>query len=257
MNAPIPKPPNLSWPDRFIRFIVTGLPTTIQAEKKYVLWAHALFFIPAISMIIWISNHPSDFNFFADEATTRTYLIILYRLIIEATPAEYVWMMSIHLNHILTMSLQFIIGGTLLGLGTIFSLIYQGLYFGNIIGLSLDSPMPWLYVYHSFYRGALELLSMMLAGACGLRLGHALWWLCWRKVDEAKAGCQSAFNLFLAAAFFFSLTIPISIIFYPFSNAHILLKTIFNLSTWVICYAYIFWPRPPQPILNPAAEDHS
>ncbi len=243
MNSSAPAP-TASWRRRISHFIHTDLPATVQAEKKYVLSAHALFFIPALWVMIWIAYNPSNYNVFANEATSRTNLMTLYRMVMEATPGEYAWMMGIHLNHVMIMSIQFIMGGFLLGLGTVAGLINQGLYFGSILGLSYDLPLPWLFTYHTFYRGALELLSMMLAGASGLRIGHTLWCICLRRSD-VKAGFHGAFYLFLGAAFFFLLTLPASLLFYPLSSAPILLKTIFNLIFWVMCYAYLFWPRSP------------
>lgn len=253
MNSPIQAP--ISKWQRLRRFISTDLPATVQAEKKYVFWAHAFFFIPAIGMMIWIGNNPSNFGVFANEATSRTNLLTLYRMVIEATPAEYVWMLSIHLNHVLMMVIQFLLGGFLFGLGTMASLINQGLYFGSILGLSFDLPLPWLFIYHTFYRGALELLSMMLAGASGLRIGMTLLGTCLRRSDY-KPGLSRAFRLFLGSVFFFILTLPAGIVFYPLSDEHILVKTIFNLVFWVSCYAYLFWPRAPLPSLDATTENH-
>ncbi|MBP6344503.1 MAG: stage II sporulation protein M [Neisseriaceae bacterium] len=241
MTSPTPA---LSWRQRLCRFINTGLPRAVQAEKKYVLWAHLFFFGPAISMMIWIGNDPSNFGVFANEANSRTNLLTLYRMVVEASLGEYVWMASIHLNHVFTMMVQFLLGGFLFGLGTAASLINHGLYFGSILGLSMDLPLPWLFIYHTFYRGALELLSMMLAGASGLRIGMTLLGVCCGRRDY-KPGLQAAFTLFLGALFFFILTLPAGLAFYPLSKAHILVKTTFNLIFWVACYAYLFWPRGP------------
>ncbi|MBP6117145.1 MAG: stage II sporulation protein M [Neisseriaceae bacterium] len=254
MTAPVPTTP--TWRQRLCRFISTDLPATVQAEKKYVWLAHGLFFIPALSMMIWMGNDPSNFGFFANEATSRTNLLTLYRMVIEATPAQYVWMISIHLNHVLMMMIQFLVGGFLLGLGTAASLVNQGLYFGSILGLSLDLPLPWLFMYHTFYHGALELLGMMLAGASGLRIGITLLSTCLRKTDF-KPGLASAFNLFLGALFFLVLTLPAGVVFYPLADAHILIKTLFNLLVWVGCYAYLFWPRTPSFPQDPSVKNHS
>lgn len=248
MNEPCNQP--RACCHRISRFIKTDLPNTVQAAKKYVLLAHACFFIPAIFMMIWVGHAPHNFDVLADGAASKANLLALYRMVVEATPGEYAWMFSIHLNHIMTMCIQFIMGGFLFGLGTIASLINQGLYFGSILGLSLDLPVPWLFMYHTFYRGALELLSMMLAGASGLRIGATLLSLCGRKTDF-RPGFEQAFSLFLGALFFFVLTLPASVIFYPLSGAPIVLKTLFNLIFWVMCYAYLFWPRRPLPNINP------
>ena len=243
MNSPAPRP-SVSWRRRICHFILTDLPTTVQAEKKYVLWAHALFFIPALCMIVWVGNTPSHFNYFADETVARNTIVVLYQKIIEASLPEYLRMIAIHLNHIMILSLQFIVGGFLFGIGTLASLIHQGLYFGSMIGLFMHAPVSWLFVHDTFFRGGLELLSMMLAGAAGLRIGTTLLYGCMGKGD-VKVGLSAAFTLFLGAAFFFGLTIPTSIVFYPLANAPLVLHTLFNLIFWVVCYAYVFWPRPP------------
>jgi uncharacterized membrane protein SpoIIM required for sporulation len=65
-------------------------------------------------------------------------------------------------------------GGILFGLGTLFFLIYNGLFIGAVAGHLTHAG--YIVPFYSFVAGhsALELIAIVLSGAAGLKLGLAL-----------------------------------------------------------------------------------
>ena len=65
-------------------------------------------------------------------------------------------------------------GGLLFGLGTIFYLLFNGLFIGTVIGYIVHSGLSTNFFSFVAGHGAFELTAICLSGAAGLKLGYAL-----------------------------------------------------------------------------------
>ena len=110
--------------------------------------------------------------------------------VVSMAPAMSSWLMT----HNLTVSFAAFAGGVIFGLGSVYLMFINGLLLGVIgvacqqHGMSLDL---WSFVAP---HGALELPSIVLAGAAGLRLGRGVAFpgLYHRRDSIARAGVEAA-----------------------------------------------------------------
>src|SRR4029079_2172081 len=65
-------------------------------------------------------------------------------------------------------------GGLFAGLGTLFFLAYNGAFSGALAGYLTDRGMSSTFYSFGSTHSAFELTAIVLAGAAGLRIGHAL-----------------------------------------------------------------------------------
>jgi uncharacterized membrane protein SpoIIM required for sporulation len=65
-------------------------------------------------------------------------------------------------------------GGILLGLGTAFALIFNGILIGVVTGLAFDADNGGTWVELIVPHGVLELSCIVVAGAAGLRIGRTI-----------------------------------------------------------------------------------
>lgn len=135
-------------------------------------------------------------------------------------------------------------GGILFGLGPLYSMFFNGLLLG-VIGMACQqhgmSKDLWSFVAP---HGSLELPSIILAGAAGLRLAHGVLFpgIYRRRESIALAGAESTR---LVAGI-----IPLLVIagtlegFFSPSNAHIWLKFTVGASLFTLLLLWLFRPVP-------------
>src|SRR2546425_11426844 len=136
--------------------------------------------------------HPSFFFFFNDTATTEIYTLSLHDALpisrAEAgrerraegrgyaeTPSLYLPLVA---SRIVTNNLQVAFGafafGITAGVGTAVVLVFNGLFFGAVLGLFANYGLAgWLLTFVAGH-GVLELTAIFIAGGAGLLVGRAL-----------------------------------------------------------------------------------
>jgi uncharacterized membrane protein SpoIIM required for sporulation len=82
-------------------------------------------------------------------------------------------MASFYIRHNVSIALQCFALGILLGLGSIYALVFNGMFIGAVFGYLLAGPSAAHFGEFVLAHGPLELTGICLAGACGMRLGFA------------------------------------------------------------------------------------
>jgi uncharacterized membrane protein SpoIIM required for sporulation len=161
-----------------LAFVASKLPAIVRRERKTVALSALLFFGPLAGMIALLQYFPDlVYYFIAPERLVdieRMYDPSSERLgrAPEADSAFY--MFGIYIWNNVRIAFQTFAGGLLFGIGTLFFLLFNGLFIGVIAGHLTRAG--YAETFWSFVSGhsALELTGIMLAGAAGLKLGAAL-----------------------------------------------------------------------------------
>ena len=202
----------LGW-QRLRRFFLTEVPAALRAQRRYVWMAALLFYGPALLMGLATWADPGQVLTLMDASNASDFEQMYSREPDQAIGhhrgADTDWrMFGFYIRHNIGIGFQCFAGGLLAGVGTVFYLIFNALQIGGVAGFLTargHGPVFWSFVAsHSPF----ELSAIVISGAAGLMLGHAL--LApgrWRRTQAlARAGQASvplvgaAIVLFLVAA---------------------------------------------------------
>lgn len=162
-----------------IHFAAAGFPSLVRREWRVVALAAALFFGPLVTLIAAIQVNPQLVYTVMDGATVRQ-MEAMYnpgnaqRLGREREADSDVLMFGFYIRNNTSIGFQTFAGGLLFGLGTLFYLLFNGVYIGAIAGHL--TALGYVETFWGFVAGhsAFELTAIALSGAAGLKLGAAL-----------------------------------------------------------------------------------
>jgi uncharacterized membrane protein SpoIIM required for sporulation len=164
----------------WLAFLGGGLPRLVRAERRFVLTAAALFFVPLL-LCIWLA---------------QVFPESVYYILPPESVAEYEWMYApetrrpgvlndvaaegqlamtmLYIGNNVRIDFQCFAGGILFGLGSLFFLVYNGIIIGMIAGHLTE--VGYTSTFWGFVAGhsAPELIGAVLSGAAGLKIGYAL-----------------------------------------------------------------------------------
>ncbi len=158
----------------FRDYVTRGYWWQVRSRPKPLLVAAALLFGPAIAIGLWAHQNPADAaqmvpGAFASAAQPRSDT----GGVVEAVSDQASFSAQIFTNNIGVAFLAFA-GGLTGGLLTGFALVFNGLLFGLLSGLSIKVGNGERFFELVSAHGVLELSLIVVAGAAGLRLGWAL-----------------------------------------------------------------------------------
>lgn len=184
-----------SWA-RVFEFLAVGFPRLFRRNAGYFLVAAALFFVPLAAAWIAVQTDPTvalrivpseqlemfdamygdesfaDADDAAADADTST----------EPTPDEFdpagfgeerAAMAGFYVQHNVGIALQCFARGVLLGVGTISTLLFNGIFIGAIAGYVLSLGYTERFLSFVVSHGSFELTAIAVAGGAGLMLGDA------------------------------------------------------------------------------------
>lgn len=164
----------------FPGFIVAGFPRLVRAEWRFVLVAGLLFFVSLAGMGLLVYSFPeliysvmdpeqvNDMERMYDPAASRIGQAL------ERGSSEDWMMFGYYIMNNIGIAFQTYATGLLLGLGSLFFLLFNGLMIGAIAGHLTDIGYGQTFWSFVIGHGAFELTAIVLAGAAGLKLGWAL-----------------------------------------------------------------------------------
>lgn len=161
-------------------FLAAGFPRQVRAQWPLVLAACLLLFLSLLLTALWVYLYPEQVYSILDPAQVAA-MQSMYdpqggRLGrgVERLASEDWRMFGYYVMNNIGIAFQTFASGLLLGLGSAFYLVYNGITIGAVAGhlSSIGSgPTFWSFVIG---HGAFELTAIALAGAAGLGLGLAL-----------------------------------------------------------------------------------
>ncbi|MFW6751646.1 stage II sporulation protein M [Pseudomonas glycinae] len=161
-------------------FILAGFPQLVRAEWRFVLAAALLFFGSLIGFGVLVYLSPElIYNLIPAEQVREMQSMYdpaaghLGRSAERAASEDWV-MFGYYIMHNIGIAFQTFASGLLLGVGSAFFLLYNGLIIGAVAGHLSEIGFGRTFWSFVIGHGAFELSAIALAGAAGLKLGWAL-----------------------------------------------------------------------------------
>ncbi|MDR1936771.1 MAG: stage II sporulation protein M [Candidatus Accumulibacter sp.] len=191
----------------WLEFLAAGLPRLVRRERRFVLASAALFFVPLLLLLGLLQLYPEGVYYLLSPEQVARYEFMFspdaQRLGRPPSreAAGQLAMLAFYISNNVRIDFQCFAGGIAFGLGSLFFLVFNGLIIGATAGHLTQSGL--VETFWGFVAGhsAPELIGIVLSGAAGLRIGHAL--IApgrWRRVDALKAAAPDAVRLLYGAA---------------------------------------------------------
>lgn len=161
-----------------IEFFTWTFPRTVRKEINWLWLSSAVFYLPLIAMIIIIQFRPEFvYSILSPDAVSgmeAMYDPQAEHIGRERGSGSDSMMFGFYIFNNTSIGFRTFASGLLFGLGSLFTLLFNGLHIGSVAGHLTHlgySPTFWPFVIgHS----ALELTAIALSGAAGLKLGFSL-----------------------------------------------------------------------------------
>lgn len=163
---------------RLKRMIAVDFPRAVRAQARYVFIATAVFLVPLLVLGLLVYHNPELILSMVDPRTAAEFEA-MYSDAAESIgrrrDAENDWaMFGYYIRHNISLGFQCFAGGLFAGIGSLFFLAFNGAFFGAIGGYLTERGLSENFYSFVVTHGAFELTAIVLAGAAGLRIGHAL-----------------------------------------------------------------------------------
>ena len=160
------------------RIVSRDFPRAVRADAAYVWIATALLAIPSVVLGFLVHDRPELILSLVDAATAASFEQ-MYSQSAEAIgrtrEAGNDWLMfGVYISNNIGIAFQCFASGLAAGLGSIFFLVFNGALFGAVAGYLTERGLGGTFWPFVVTHGAFELTAIVLSGAAGLKLGHAL-----------------------------------------------------------------------------------
>jgi uncharacterized membrane protein SpoIIM required for sporulation len=163
---------------RLARLALVDFPQAVRAHRGYLLTAALLFCVPAL-LVGWATWRDPGFILHMVSADKVQSYDAMYSdrggPIGRERTADTDWQMfGYYIMHNIGIGFQCFAGGVFAGIGSAFFLVFNGLFLGAISAYLIQAGHSENFLSFVVTHSAFELTAIVLAGAAGLRLGHAL-----------------------------------------------------------------------------------
>jgi uncharacterized membrane protein SpoIIM required for sporulation len=185
-------------------FLLEEFPGAIRRHVKAVLVALTLFFLPALIVGVWGSQRPEwIYAVLGEEGMQQVEKMY------DPNAAQHqeerdvdldVLMFGFYIEHNISIGLQCFATGLFAGIGSLFALIYNGVFLGAVSVYIHELGYGETFFPFVIGHGAFELPAIALMGAAGIEIGWAL--LCpgrARRGDALRWRARSVLPLVLGA----------------------------------------------------------
>lgn len=162
---------------RLRRLLMVEVPRQVRAQRAYVALAALVFFGPLVvlGVLTWFTPSLALSVVGADDLQQMDFMYGEADSIGRARHADTDWMMfGFYIFNNIRIAFQCFAGGLFAGLGSLFFLGYNGLHIGVIAGYLTQRGLGEVFWSFVATHSSFELVAIVLSGAAGLRLGHAL-----------------------------------------------------------------------------------
>lgn len=155
----------------FRRFFTETFPVAVYSSRRFIAASAALLFVPMLLMGIWIANSPEALDVAIPKTEQQALLRSEFEDYYSSTAAQ-AFSTRVLVNNIQVSFYVFALGALLLP--TVLLLGFNGVNIGVMAGLFVHVGQPGKFFGLILPHGLLELSSITIAGAAGLRLGWAI-----------------------------------------------------------------------------------
>jgi uncharacterized membrane protein SpoIIM required for sporulation len=225
------------------RFLLQGFPAAVRTHWRYVLLSALLFFGPLVVLTGAVNRYP-DFAYVVLDPQTVESFDEMYggdarTLGRKRDAGDDVAMFAFYIWNNVRIGFQTFAGGLAFGLGTLFYLLFNGVYIGTVTGYLVQAG--WSANFFSFTSGhsAFELSAIALCGAAGLRVGSALVAPGrQRRVDSLRSASRAVVPIVVGSAVMFTLAAIIEAFWSPRTELPLAVKLGFGGALWLVTIAY-------------------
>lgn len=163
---------------KLVYFIMREFPQQVRQDFQLIALSSLFFFGALLIMFMSVQLNPNFVYSFIEVEQVRQleemYNPHAEHLGYNRESDSNFMMFGFYIRNNISIGFQTFAGGILLGIGTLFYLIFNGLYLGCVA--SHLTNLSYIVPFYSFVAGhsSLELIAIVLAGAAGLKLGFAL-----------------------------------------------------------------------------------
>ena len=163
---------------RLAELVVRDFPAAVRAHGAYVWIATAVFLLPLIILGLLVYSRPELMLSMVDAGQAAEFEA-MYSIDAESLgrlrTADTDWaMFGYYIRHNIGLAFQCFAGGLFAGVGSLFFLAFNGGFFGALAGYLTERGLSSTFYAFVVTHGAFELTAIVLSGAAGLRLGHAM-----------------------------------------------------------------------------------
>jgi uncharacterized membrane protein SpoIIM required for sporulation len=168
---------DLGW-QRLLRLFTRDFPRAVRAHARYVWLATAVLVLPTLVMGVLVYARP-ELILSVMDADNVTQFERMYddsnTTIMDRRGGSTDWaMFGYYIKNNIGISFQCFASGLLAGVGSLFYLAFNGALGGAVAGYLTLRGMGSTFYSFVVTHAAFELTAIVLSGAAGLRLGHAL-----------------------------------------------------------------------------------
>ena len=167
----------LGW-SRLKRMVAYDFPRAVRAQSAYVWIALAVFGVPTLVLGYGVYFRPELILTVVDPMTAASFQDMYSEsaaAIGRTRDAQNDWVMfGFYIANNIGVAFQCFASGLFAGVGSLFFLAFNGAYGGAIAGYLTEKGLGPTFYSFVVTHAAFELTAIVLSGAAGLRLGHAL-----------------------------------------------------------------------------------
>jgi uncharacterized membrane protein SpoIIM required for sporulation len=160
------------------RIATHDFPCAVRAAAGYVWVATALLVLPALVLGVLVYGRPELILSVVDAATAAEFEQMYSQAaesIGRTREAGDDWtMFGYYISNNVGIAFQCFASGLVVGLGSMFFLVYNGALLGGVAGYLTERGLASTFYSFVVTHGAFELTAIALSGAAGLKLGHSL-----------------------------------------------------------------------------------
>jgi uncharacterized membrane protein SpoIIM required for sporulation len=167
----------LGW-SRLKRMVAYDFPRAVRAQSAYLWIALGVFAVPTLVLGYAVYIRPELILTVVDSATAASFQDMYSQSaasIGRSREAQNDWVMfGFYIANNIGVAFQCFASGLFAGVGSLFFLAFNGAYGGAIAGYLTEKGLGSTFYSFVVTHAAFELTAIVLSGAAGLRLGHAL-----------------------------------------------------------------------------------
>jgi uncharacterized membrane protein SpoIIM required for sporulation len=161
-----------------VEFFLVKFKTSLTEIRSYVIWAHILFYGPALIAFFMVTTFPEQASKFVDSGTLssveRMYDPSSAHFAKERASDSDFLMFGHYIRNNISIAFQCFAGGLVFGIGSLFFLVYNAIYFGAISGHIVNVEYGSTFFSFVITHGSFELTAIVLSAAAGGVIGKHL-----------------------------------------------------------------------------------
>ena len=162
-------------PREVLRFLAAGFPKLLRANITYFWVSLAFFTVPGIIAATLVGNDPS----LAGRVLPGTQLVAMEQMYAETREegtgsGMEAMMTGFYVQHNIGIAFKCFATGIFFGVGTVYVLIYNSIALGTISAFLVAKGHSERFLSFVVSHGSFELTAIVVSGAAGLVIGHAV-----------------------------------------------------------------------------------